>query len=55
MIIYCSRCGKEIDTPDGANADYIEPEKPDSSDGTHINCPACYKPTDKAIWGVHKK
>jgi len=55
MIIRCSRCGKEIDTPNASNADYVMATKPDGSDGTHINCPKCYRKTDIVIWGVHKK
>lgn len=53
MKIPCFRCGKELNSPDASNADYIMPEKKDSSDGTHIICPDCYEPTDKVIWGVH--
>jgi len=65
MIIPCFRCGKEIDTPDSSNADYIIAEDtittviadgiPKDIQKTGIICPECYKPTDSVIWGVHKK
>ena len=65
MIIPCFRCGKEIDTPEPKNADYIMAkdivdtvvEDGESKDiqKTAIICPKCYKKTDFVIWGVHKK
>ena len=65
MIIPCLRCGKEIDTPDASNADYVMAEDTKAielaGDGTPVEiqktgviCPNCYKPTDAVIWGMHK-
>ncbi|MBA7658855.1 hypothetical protein ES703_66815 [subsurface metagenome] len=57
MIISCFRCGKEIDTPNPTNADYIIAEDTvvDGVQKTAIICPDCYKPSDFVIWGVHKE
>lgn len=66
MIIPCFRCGKEIESPNAANADYILAEDTKTielaEDGTPVEiqktgiiCLDCYKPTDFIIWGVHKK
>lgn len=57
MIILCFRCGKEIDTPDSSNADYViaEDTKDSETQKTGIVCPDCYKGTDFVIWGVHKE
>lgn len=64
MIIPCFRCGKEIDTPNSSNADYIMAKdtiettikdgKPEDIQKTGIICPDCYRDTDFVIWGVHK-
>jgi len=65
MIIKCFRCGKEIDTPNEVNADYIMAEDtletiiedglPKDIQKTGIICPKCYRKTDTIIWGVHKR
>ena len=66
MIIKCFRCGKEMDSPDASNADYIIAEDTkameSTEDGTPIEiqktgiiCPNCYKSGDFVIWGVHKR
>ena len=50
MIIECSRCRKQLDSPDERNADYIIlPTK-----RTAIICPACYLEGDILIWGYHR-
>lgn len=64
MIIPCFRCGKGIDTPGAANADYIMAEdtkvaviadgQPVEIQKTGIICPDCHKDSDFVIWGVHK-
>lgn len=64
MIIPCFRCGKEIDSPNSSNADYIMAEDtiatviedgiPKGVQKTGIVCPECHKPKDFVIWGVHK-
>ncbi|GAI88477.1 unnamed protein product [marine sediment metagenome] len=56
MIIPCFRCGKELETPNASNADYImtqdmietiiEDGTPKDIQKTGIICPECYKPTD---------
>ena len=56
MIIPCFRCGKELNSPNAFNADYIMAE--DTKEGdiqkTGIVCLDCYRDTDFVIWGVHK-
>jgi len=64
VIIRCFRCGKEIDTPNDSNADYIIAEDaietiiengvPKDIQKTAVICADCYKPTDTVIWGIHK-
>lgn len=60
MIIKCFRCGKEIDTPDNSNADYVigkdmvVKEEGQEIQKTGIICPKCHKEDDIVIWGVHK-
>jgi len=51
----CFRCGKEIDTPNSSNADYVIADDAidDGVQKTAIICPDCYRDTDKVIWGVH--
>ena len=51
----CFRCGKEIDTPNSSNADYVIADDAidDGVQKTAIICPDCYTDTDKVIWGVH--
>ncbi len=63
MKIPCFRCGKEIDSPDNTDSDYItaddtietviEDGEPKDVVKTAIICPGCYKPDDKIIWGIH--
>jgi len=65
MLIPCFRCGKQLDSPNASNADYIiaedtkvtelaEDGTPMEVQKTGIICPDCYKDTDIVIWGVHK-
>jgi len=66
MIIPCFRCGKELNSPDASNADYIMAEDTKTMDmeadgtpkevqKTGVICPDCYRDTDFVIWGIHKK
>ena len=50
MLIPCDRCGKQLNSPDAGNADYVL-----TKDGTAIICVECYRPGDKLIWGYHKE
>ena len=63
MIIHCFRCGKELDSPNASNADYVIAEDtkameleadgtPKETQKTGIICPDCYLDTDFVIWGV---
>ena len=65
MIIGCFRCGKELNSPNASNADYViarDTKMTDIQDGlpakvqkTAVICPECCQDADFVIWGVHKK